>query len=112
MLLPVSSLQPPDKELVMPKTIESVRQRIKAVELTDKLQGFVLNGTKMSQTQVAAALGLLKKVAPDMKAVDVTSGGQALISGTTIDYTKIDKLALSAPEVIDVVPREVEDLIE
>jgi hypothetical protein len=58
-----------------------VRQRIKTAQILNRLNHFVL-GTRngkdtclMEPHQVSAALGLLKKVLPDLQAVDATIKG-------------------------------------
>ena len=73
-----------------------VRQRIKTTQILNRLNHFVL-GTKngkdlchMEPHQVTAALGLLKKVLPDLQVVDIdmTHGGDPhrpiLISSTDV----------------------------
>ena len=45
------------------------RERIQTSQLVNRLTDHVLKGTEMSKTQVAAALGLLKKSLPDLSAV-------------------------------------------
>lgn len=60
-----------------------VRDRIRTTQIVNRLTHFVL-GTKngkdsclMEPHQVSAALGLLKKVLPDLQAVDTTLHGDA-----------------------------------
>lgn len=46
--------------------IQEVRQRIDVLALVNALEQHALGGSKMSATQVSAALALLKKVMPDI----------------------------------------------
>lgn len=49
---------------------ESVRQTIQGSQLANYLSRHVLGEVEMTPSQVSAALGLLRKVAPDLKSVD------------------------------------------
>lgn len=51
---------------------DAVRARIRAGGITKRLEGHVLGKVDMSATQVSAALGLLKKVVPDLTATELT----------------------------------------
>lgn len=51
-------------------TPEKVRQRIRTGLLTRRLTDHALGKQDMSATQVAAALGLLKKTLPDLSATE------------------------------------------
>ena len=53
-----------------PSYAEKVRARIKAGGILDLLQKHISGKRKMEQSQVAAALGLLRKVVPDVSAVE------------------------------------------
>ena len=61
------------------------RQRIQAAHLVKRLQAFALGQddpqsgkpVEMTRTQVASALALLKKVLPDLVAVELAGSGQA-----------------------------------
>jgi hypothetical protein len=57
---------------------ERVRERIRTGVLVTRLTQHVEGKVDMRQTQVTAALGLLKKVLPDLSSTDLTSGGEAL----------------------------------
>lgn len=50
-------------------TPEVVRQRIRTALLVKALQDHAIRGTSMAQSQIAAALGLLRKVMPDLTAM-------------------------------------------
>lgn len=54
------------KELGWP---EQVRERIKSSMLVNRLSDHVLGTVELTSTQVAAALGLLRKTMPDLAAV-------------------------------------------
>ena len=51
---------------------EKVRGRIRTTQLVRRLMGHALGEVEMSKTQVAAALGLLKKSLPDLSAIEHT----------------------------------------
>ena len=51
---------------------EATREKIKASMLINSLENHVLKGSKMKSTQVTAALGLLKKVVPDLSATELS----------------------------------------
>lgn len=59
----------------------NTRKKIKAGQLINKLTDHALNKTELSSSQVTAALGLLKKVLPDLS--NVTLDG-ALDTRTTL----------------------------
>lgn len=56
------------------KLPESHRDKIQAANLINALQGHALGQREMSQTQVTAAFGLLKKALPDLQSVDPETG--------------------------------------
>jgi uncharacterized protein with von Willebrand factor type A (vWA) domain len=49
---------------------ESVRQRIQASMIINRLTDHILGKVEMQASAVTAALGLLKKVAPDLSSVE------------------------------------------
>lgn len=53
---------------------EDHKAKIQTSQILNRLNGFVLNQTKMAPHQVTAALGLLKKVLPDLSATHGTEG--------------------------------------
>lgn len=54
---------------------ETVREKIKASQLINRLTGHALGDLKkpMDATQVAAALGVLKKALPDLSSAEVNA---------------------------------------
>lgn len=56
------------------KLPESHRGKIQAGSLINALQEHALGAREMSQTQVTAAFGLLKKALPDLQSVDPETG--------------------------------------
>ena len=103
----------------MPKTAETIRQRIKASNLTERLQDFALAPTpipvrdQMSTNQVRAAEILLNKVAPNLKAVDILIEGATSQTIRIVNYTELlaeKALELATreetPEMIDVTPAD------
>lgn len=61
---------------------QKTRDKIQASQLINSLQNHVLGKVDMKPTQVAAALGLLKKTVPDLSAVQHTGedGGPLKVS--------------------------------
>jgi predicted regulator of amino acid metabolism with ACT domain len=55
-----------------PTYVNAVRARIRAGGIVDRLEKHVLGKIEMSASQVAAALGLLRKVVPDVAVMDHT----------------------------------------
>lgn len=51
---------------------DKVRQRIQTSQLINRLASHALGQCDMSQTQVSAALGLLKKTLPDLTATELS----------------------------------------
>lgn len=52
---------------------ENTRKKIQASQLINRLTDHILSdGEKMTASQVNAALGLLKKTLPDLKAIDIS----------------------------------------
>jgi hypothetical protein len=53
---------------------EAIREKIRASQLVNRLENHILDDIDMTATQVTAALGLLRKCVPDLKAeeIDVT----------------------------------------
>ena len=49
---------------------EMVREKIRASQLINRLENHVFGDLDLSNTQVTAALGLLKKCVPDLKATE------------------------------------------
>lgn len=64
---------------------ELTRQRIKTSMLLNRLQGLVNGEVEMPPHAVTAALGLLKKVVPDLQSVQVTGadGGPVQLERVT-----------------------------
>ena len=56
-----------------PAYAQKVRQRIKAAGITKRLEDHVVGKVQMSASQVQAALGLLKKVVPDLSATEINA---------------------------------------
>lgn len=53
-----------------PAYVDAVRRRIRAGGIVARLEKHVLGQIKMTSSQVQAALGLLKKVVPDLASVE------------------------------------------
>lgn len=61
-----------DYHRMSPEYQEKLRRKINASKLTIQLHNHALGKVEMSQTQVQAALGLLKKVMPELASTEVT----------------------------------------
>ena len=53
-----------------PATADAIRSRIKAGQILEVLQNHVIKGDVIAKTRVAAGLGLLKKVCPDLQSTE------------------------------------------
>ena len=71
---------------------EAIREKIRASQLVNRLENHILDDLEMTTTQVTAALGLLKKCVPDLKASDdtVTVDGEIGIRQVIKEYTDGD----------------------
>ncbi len=58
---------------ISPKLQDRIRSSIKAQEIVKALSDHILDGLKMTNTQVRAAEILLRKVSPDMLATAITA---------------------------------------
>lgn len=63
---------------------EAVRARIRAGGIAKRLEGHILGKVEMTASQVSAALGLLRKVVPDLSSMEHSGAG-----GGPIVYEKI-----------------------
>jgi hypothetical protein len=73
---------------------EKLRAKINAGMLTKALIDHVVNGKEMTTTQVTAAMGLLRKVLPDLNSTEV----QANVTTFTEYLDRIAALDTHAPE--------------
>lgn len=75
------------KKLLNPAAMEVIRAKIDSEKIIKKLSNHILNGDEMSNTQVSAALGLLKKTTPDLSAVDanVKHTGEVILKLSSAD---------------------------
>ena len=55
-----------------PRHQDEIREKIRASQIVNVLENHVLGKRKLKQTQVTAALGLLKKCVPDLSRSEVT----------------------------------------
>jgi hypothetical protein len=70
---------------------EAVRARIRGGHIVKYLSDHIDGKRQMSKTQVQAALGLLKKVVPDISAFEHSGpGGEPLPAAITIHLVKAD----------------------
>jgi len=58
-----------DRASTSPATANAIRARIRAGQITERLEKHIFGEAEMSKTQVSAGLGLLKKVVPDLSQV-------------------------------------------
>jgi hypothetical protein len=59
------------KRPLSPARVEEMRQKIRGTLIIKALENHCLNGNEMSSSQVSAALGLLRKIVPDLGAVSL-----------------------------------------
>ncbi len=81
-------------------TPELVRQRIKTSQLAKRLQNHGLGKVEMSQTQVTAALGLLRKTLPDLSQTDLNIEGELGITDISDKPLSADEWAASAQDYL------------
>lgn len=55
-----------------PRHQEMIRQKIRADHILKRLEDHILEDLEMSKSQVSAALGLLRKVVPDLTATTIS----------------------------------------
>lgn len=70
---------------------DAVRARIRAGGIAKRLEGHVLGKVEMEPSQVTAALGLLKKVVPDLAAHEITGK-----DGAPIQVERIERIVTKA----------------
>ena len=58
-----------------PAVAEAIRSRIQAGLIKDRLEKHILGEIEMSNTQVSAGLGLLRKVVPDLSSQEISTNG-------------------------------------
>lgn len=76
---------------------DMIREKIKGSQLVNVLSNHALGKQELGSTQVTAALGLLKKVIPDLKATDHTNDGDKFEFPTTIDVNIVKPEKRSDP---------------
>ena len=69
------------------------RAKIKASQLINRLQNHVLGKSQLDPSQVSAGLGLLKKIIPDLAAIQHSGqgGGALTVEFITIHEAKKEK---------------------
>lgn len=73
---------------------EAVRARVRAGGIAKRLEGHVLGKIEMTSSQVTAALGLLRKVVPDLSATELSGPG----GGPVQTITKIERVIVDGPQ--------------
>ena len=85
------------KKQYLAKYHDQARQHIQPIVLIDRLVSHVLGDVDMTPSQVTAALGLIKKVLPDVTAMDISmlheTGPETL---KRIERVVIDAVAMQA----------------
>ena len=61
---------------------ESIREKIRGSQLVNRLEDHIFGELDLTPTQVNAALGLLRKVVPDLKATEHSGEIEVPVSGT------------------------------
>lgn len=69
---------------------ECVREKIRASQLVNRLEDHILGDLELTSTQVTAALGLLKKCVPDLRATEHSGPGGGAIKIDKIERAVID----------------------
>jgi hypothetical protein len=59
------------KRPLSPARVEEMRQKIRGTLIIKALENHCINEAEMSSSQVSAALGLLRKIVPDLSAVSL-----------------------------------------
>ena len=54
---------------------ERTKNKIRATQLWNRLESYAMDKVEMKPSQVTAALGLLKKVMPDLQAMELKGDG-------------------------------------
>ncbi len=65
---------------------DDVRLKIKTSQLVNRLEDHIFGRVDLSQSQVSAAMGLLKKTLPDLSSVEMTGKDGGPIE-TKVDYS-------------------------
>jgi hypothetical protein len=73
-----------------PTYAEAVRARIQGSVIADQLMKHIVGENEMTATQVTAALGLLRKVAPDLAATELTGAEGGPVELRTIERRIVD----------------------
>lgn len=81
-----------------PNTIERIRDTVQAGQIVKVLTDHIINGTEIAPSRITAGLGLLKKVIPDLSAMqhsgDKENPIRHIIEGAIAELgTKLDRLA-------------------
>lgn len=69
---------------------EKTRKKIQATQIVNVLMKHIVKGSDMSSTQVAAGLGLLKKVLPDLQATTISGDADNPITIEAIKRIIVD----------------------
>jgi hypothetical protein len=83
-----------------PAYAEKVRARIRAGGIAKRLEQHVLGTVEMSASQVTAALGLLRKVVPDVASIEHTGAHGGPLEFTAVYY---------APDAVQLHPEAVSE---
>lgn len=86
-----------------PSWVSGWRQKIRTNQLIQRLQAFSLDdpdaptGPRMTRTQAQVALSLLRKVLPDMQALEITGAEGAPIQVQVLRFSDPDQLDAPKP---------------
>jgi hypothetical protein len=85
------------KRTMSPDLLQELRNKIEAGKIINRLNSFILGDQKMEPHQVTGALGLLRKVIPDLSATELSGDPERPV---TVDYREsIERKLL--PELFD-----------
>ena len=71
-----------------PMAQEALRERIEAAKIVEALKNHVVGGMEMSSSQVAAGLGLLRKVVPDLSSIEAQFDGNLTVKNLDVNWVK------------------------
>lgn len=90
------------KSYMRPETAERIRDRIVNSQIAERLVKHALGEADMSATQVQAAMGLLRKVLPDLAASEVTHKGQSWVDALEqLAHARLRSPMQDQPEIVD-----------
>lgn len=72
---------------------EFVREKIRASQIINRLEDHILTDLELTSTQVTAALGLLKKIVPDLSSVEMQATVENVTNPTELSTEELLNIA-------------------